>query len=116
MFRTFYSRILMLVVGLVLTAQLATFGAVLRTIDSDVKSSTRAEIEKGSILVGRQIDKRLALLLNSAEVLAADYGFKSAIASNDHQTIRSLVLSHWTERSKFQHIMSTRSLRSPTLM
>lgn len=89
MFRTFHRRILILVVGLVLTAQLATFGAVLTTIDADVKAETRLDIEKGSTLIGQLINKRLVLLLNGAEVLAADYGFKSAIASMDRETIKS---------------------------
>jgi len=105
MFHTFYSRVLMLVVGLVLIAQLTTFGAVLRTIDSDVKSRTRVEIEKGSILVGRQIE---AMIIKP---------------SDQHWTTvyRELmqvwpVLSHWMECSKSQHIMPTRSPCSMTQM
>ena len=94
MFRSFYQRILLLVVGLVVVAQLTTFVAVLTTLDSDVKTETRHQLEAGSELLTQLFDKRSRLLLNSAEVLAADYGFKSAIASRDPDTIRSALTNN----------------------
>jgi len=89
MFRSFHHRVLLLVVGLVVVAQLTTFMAVLTTLDNDVKNVMREELTSGSELLAQLIDKRSDLLLNSAQALAADYGFKSAIASRDEQTIRS---------------------------
>lgn len=88
-FRSFHQRILLLVVGLIVVAQLTTFLAVLETLDRDVRIETRRQLTAGTELLGRLLEKRSRLLLNSAQVLAADYGFKSAIASRDRQTIRS---------------------------
>lgn len=89
MFGSFYQRILLVVVGLVVVAQLTTFVAVLGTLDRDVKAETRKQLEAGTGLLLRMFDKRSQLLLNSAEVLAADFGFRSAIASRDKATIHS---------------------------
>ncbi|ASJ71456.1 putative bifunctional diguanylate cyclase/phosphodiesterase [Granulosicoccus antarcticus] len=89
MFNSFYLRILLLVVGLVVVAQLTTFLALLSTLDKDIKAETRQQLNAGSTLLTQLVDKRSQLLLNSAQVLAADYGFKSAIASRDQGTINS---------------------------
>ncbi len=96
MFRSFYLRILVLLVGLVVVAQLTTFLALLNTLDKDVKAETRQQLEAGSVLLTQLFEKRSRLLLNSAEVLAADYGFKSAIASRDLNTIRSALANNVT--------------------
>ena len=89
MFRSFHQRVLFLVVGLVVLAQVTTFAALLSTLDKDVKADMRKKLDAGAVLVTQLIEKRSDLLLNSAEVLAADFGFKSAVASHDKQTILS---------------------------
>ncbi len=96
MFSSFYQRILILVVGLVVVAQMTTFTAVLGTLDRDVRAETRLQLEAGTDLLRQLFDKRSRLLLNSAEVLAADFGFKSAIASRDMDTIRSALANNVT--------------------
>ncbi len=96
MFRSFYLRVLVLLVGLVVVAQLTTFLALLNTLDKDVKAETRQQLKAGSVLLTQLFEKRSRLLLNSAEVLTADYGFKSAIASRDLNTIRSALANNVT--------------------
>ena len=44
MLRSFYKRILLLIVGLVVVAQLTTFLALLNTLDKDVKADTRLQL------------------------------------------------------------------------
>ncbi|MGQ7843361.1 putative bifunctional diguanylate cyclase/phosphodiesterase [Granulosicoccus sp. 3-233] len=86
---TFNARVLLLLAGLVLLVQLANLSVVLSTLSSDVRDQMNGDLETGSSLVVQLVDKRSDLLLTSAEVLAADFGFRAAIASQDKTTILS---------------------------
>ncbi len=86
---TFNAKVLLLLSGLVLLVQLANLSAVLSTLSSDVRAQMSADLETGSELVEQLVDKRSDLLLTSAQVLAADFGFRAAIASRDRTTILS---------------------------
>ena len=86
---SFRQRVLLLVAGLVVVAQLLSFAAVLTTIERDVQSGTRADLERGAERLADLLERRSTTLLASAEVLAADFGFRSAIASRDPLTVRS---------------------------
>lgn len=86
---SFYQRVLLLLSVLLLLVQLGNLSAVLTTIGQDVRTQLRNELSSGSQLVSQLAQRRSDLLQTSAEVLAADFGFRSAIASNDPITIRS---------------------------
>lgn len=86
---SFYQRVLLLLGSLLLLVQLANLSAVLTTIGQDVRQQLRNELSAGSQLISQLAKKRSDLLKTSAEVLAADFGFRSAIASNDPVTIQS---------------------------
>lgn len=78
-----------MVVGLVVIAQMTSFVAVLTTLNQDVKAEIRSELQNGSDLLEQLMNTRSEALKSNAEVVAADIGFRSAIASRDEQTILS---------------------------
>ncbi|MFK7862221.1 MAG: EAL domain-containing protein [Granulosicoccus sp.] len=86
---SFYKRVLLLLCTMLLLVQLGNLSAVLTTIGQDVRQQLRDELTAGSELTARLAQQRSDLLTTSAEVLAADFGFRSAIASNDRITIQS---------------------------
>ena len=86
---SFRQRVLLLVAGLVVVAQLASLLAVLTTIERGVQGEMRTDLERGADRLMQLFRRRSTLLLGSAEVLASDFGFRSAIASGDASTILS---------------------------
>lgn len=87
--RSFRWRLLLLVGGLVLLAQSATFIGVLNVLDADVRAESVRELDTAAELVAQAMQRRVQMLGNGADVLVADFGFRSAIASGDRETIRS---------------------------
>lgn len=75
--------------GLVLLIQATNLSVVLSTLSADIRKQMDADLKSGSTLVSQLVEKRSDLLLTSAEVLAADYGFRAAMASGDSTTIHS---------------------------
>ncbi len=86
---TFYHRVLLMLSALLLLVQLVNLSVVLTTIGNDVKSQLRNSLTAGTTLVAQLAQRRVDLLQTSAEVLAADFGFRSTIASGDTTTIQS---------------------------
>jgi len=86
---SFYKRVVLLLSGLVLLVQVFNLSAVLTTISQDVRDQMRTDLLVASELVNQLVERRSDLLLTSAQVLAADFGFRSAIASQDDATILS---------------------------
>ena len=86
---SFRQRVLLLVTGLVVVAQLASLAAVLTTIGREVQEEMRVELDRSAERLMQLFRRRSTLLLGSAEVLASDFGFRSAIASGDADTILS---------------------------
>lgn len=86
---SFYKRVVLLLCGLVLLVQLFNLSAVLTTISEGVRSEMRTDLQKASELVVQLLEQRSNLLLTSTEVLAADFGFRAALASQDDATILS---------------------------
>jgi len=86
---SFRHRVLLLVAGLVVLAQLVTFVAVLTTIERDVADETKTELDRGAVRLANLLDARSDALLSSAGVLAADFGFRAAMASFEARTVRS---------------------------
>ncbi len=86
---SFYQRVLLLLCALLLLVQLGNLSVVLTTIGEDVRQQLRDQLKSGVELVSQLAQRRSDLLKTSAEVLAADFGFRSAIASRDPVTIAS---------------------------
>ena len=91
---SFYKRVVLLLCGVVLFVQILNLTGILATISQDVRDEMHKDLLAASKLVEQLVDRRAELLLTSAEVLAADFGFRSAIASQDEATILSALANN----------------------
>ncbi len=88
-FRSLESRIVILFIGLILAVQLAGFLAIRGGIDTNARADIRSQLEIGERVFQRLLEQNAQKLTQGARLLASDYGFKQAVASNDRETISS---------------------------
>ena len=95
MIRTHFQRKLALFfTALVAIVQLAAVIAVVEATDRNVARQVEEELATGSRVVGRLLELRERQLLQSVRVLTDDFGFKRAVATGDHPTVRSALGNH----------------------
>jgi len=87
-------RIVVFFVVLLMAVQLASFVAIRLAIDRTAQSTLREELRVGARVFQRLQQQTSQRLVESAVVLAADFGFRSAIASRDRETIASVLRNH----------------------
>jgi diguanylate cyclase (GGDEF)-like protein len=92
--RRLSTRLVLLFLGVLLLVQLAAFGVVRSSIDTNARALLSQELEVGERVWARLLDQRAQKLLLGASVLAADYGFRSAAASGDRDTLASALDNH----------------------
>jgi diguanylate cyclase (GGDEF)-like protein len=83
------SKIIALLILVVLAAQLATFAVVHVATERSVSRQLSEELQVGERVWRRFYDNRSSQLLETALVLADDFGFKAAVASGDRATMES---------------------------
>ena len=87
-------RFVMTSLGLLLVVQLASF----LVIDASLQRHARSALPEQLAMAGRALDSmigwRSQRLVEGARLLAADYGFRSAVQSNDGDTIASVLANH----------------------
>jgi diguanylate cyclase (GGDEF)-like protein len=83
------SRIVALSLLLLLLVQSASFLALRAGIDNNARKRLADELVVGERVWLRLLDQRAAKLGQGAALLAADYGFRSAVSSDDRDTIAS---------------------------
>ncbi|HXA48043.1 MAG TPA: EAL domain-containing protein [Burkholderiaceae bacterium] len=88
-FHTLESRIVTLFLVLILMVQLAGFFVIRQGIDNNALASIRDQLSLGMPLFKHLLDQRATEKLNSARVLAKDFGFVKAVGTNDKETIES---------------------------
>jgi diguanylate cyclase (GGDEF)-like protein len=88
------SRIVALFLGLLLLVQLTAFGLVQWSIERNARTQIGRDLEVGERVWARLLAQRAARLTLGASVLAADYGFRAAAASDDTATLRSALDNH----------------------
>jgi adenylate cyclase len=93
-FRSFRSRMLVLVVGLVLLSQALAFVLVSYANTRNATRQIAADLEAGAGVFRRLIDERSAGLIANARLLSGDFAFKQAFASGDRETILSAMENH----------------------
>jgi diguanylate cyclase (GGDEF)-like protein len=86
---SFRKRLLVLIIGLVVVTQTVTLAAVLASTAHDVESRAAGELRSGGSFAQQLIRFRAGQLANGVGVLAADFGFREAVASGDVPTIIS---------------------------
>lgn len=91
---SFQARIAGVLIALLLVVICAVFVAVKFATSDAVHSQAQAQLEVGSRVFERLIDLRGRRLRDAVQLLAADFGFRDAVASSDASTIRSVLLNH----------------------
>ncbi len=92
--RRLSSRIVALFLGLLLVVQLAGFVVVKTSIDHNARVLLSHDLAVGERIWLRLLAQRAGKLTLGASVLAADYGFRSAAASGDVDTLQSALANH----------------------
>ncbi|HEY8606505.1 MAG TPA: EAL domain-containing protein [Noviherbaspirillum sp.] len=114
--RSLESRIVLLFLVLVLAVQLAGLFAIQAGIRDNARTAIREELLVGERVFGRVLQQYAQTLTQGARLLAADYGMREAIGSNDRETIESALANHG-QRIQASHTMLIgldRSLRAAT--
>jgi diguanylate cyclase (GGDEF)-like protein len=86
---SFRKRLLVLIIGLVIVTQTVTLAAVLMSTRRTVEARAALELRSGGTLAEHLIDFRAVQLAIGVGVLAADFGFREAVASGHVPTILS---------------------------
>ena len=86
---SFRKRLLVLIIGLVIVTQTVTLAAVLASTAHNVEARAAEQLRSGGSFVQQLIRFRASQLANGVGVLAADFGFREAVASGDVPTILS---------------------------
>ena len=88
-FKSLRSRIIFLFLTLILVVQFVGFIAIWFSINKNARSAITEQLSIGEKVLRTVIIRRGENLTLSARILATDYGFRQAIASNDYETIKS---------------------------
>ena len=84
-------RIVAVSLILLLVVQSANLMLVTGSIDANARAAVAAELSTGERVFQRLIEQHSARLIEAARLLAADYGFRSAISSGDRDTAADAV-------------------------
>ena len=87
-------RIVTLFLGLLLAVQSAGFFVIRHSIDANARADLAHQLQTGERLLGRLLEQNAQALKQAATLLASDYGFRDAVASDDNETIRSALDNH----------------------
>jgi diguanylate cyclase (GGDEF)-like protein len=93
---SFRNRLLALIIGLVVTSQSVTLVAVLWSTSHESQIQADRQLRDGSKVVRQALRQRADQLASTVAVLAADAGFKEAVAGHDPETMLSAVTEHAT--------------------
>ena len=88
-FRSFKTRIIVLVLGLLALVQVVGFLVVDNATTRSVRGRMTDELRVGARVFERHMDTRTQQLTQVARLLSADFGFKSAFATGDAGTVLS---------------------------
>ncbi len=83
------ARLLLVSLTLLLLVQAASFLTVRSAMDKQVRAEIEVDLALGSRVWERLLEQNASRLFEASVVLAADFGFRSAIATGDNDTIAS---------------------------
>jgi diguanylate cyclase (GGDEF)-like protein len=87
-------RIVALFLGLLLVVQAISFLATRHSISRNARIQIAQELEFGERVFRQLLAQNAQKLSDGASLLVSDYGFRSAVATNDTDTIASVLLNH----------------------
>ncbi|HTD04315.1 bifunctional diguanylate cyclase/phosphodiesterase [Undibacterium sp.] len=93
-FHSLESRVVALFIVLMLAVQLASFFTIRHAIQANARTSIQADLKVGERQFGNLLEQNAQRLIFGAQVLASDYGFRTAASSNDRKTIESALSNH----------------------
>ena len=93
-FKSLKSRISVIFLSLILAIQILSSIAIKISIEKNARRSVNQQLAVGERVFLNLLEHNGANLNVGAKILAADFGFKAAIASNDHETILSALVNH----------------------
>ena len=88
------TRIVALSLLLLLVVQALGFAAIRNASERNARALLADELKVGEKVWARLLEQRAAKLAQGAALLAADFGFRSAVLSNDQATIASALGNH----------------------
>ncbi|MFN3354879.1 MAG: EAL domain-containing protein [Pseudomonas sp.] len=91
---SFQARVACVLILLSLVVIGALYFSVKAATRSAVRGQALAQLEVGSRVFERLLDARGRRLADGVQLLAADFGFRDAVASGDSATMRSVLLNH----------------------
>lgn len=94
MITRFRTRLTVILAGLVAGALLVALAAVWIATKNQLERSIERELGVSERVFRELLDSRSAQLLQAAEVLTDDFGFKRAVSSKDRETIISALVNH----------------------
>ncbi|NNL65387.1 MAG: HAMP domain-containing protein [Myxococcales bacterium] len=93
-FRSFRTRLLVFVLGLLIVVQSLVLLAVNRVNVEDARNHVDEALRLTAKALRRTLDLRNGILLEKAQLLSADFAFKQAVATGETATIRSALENH----------------------
>jgi diguanylate cyclase (GGDEF)-like protein len=87
-------RIIVLFLGMLLAVQVASFTALRASLSEHAHRVLPAKLREGERLLQSLLDRKAQALVDGARLLAADYGFREALSSDDADTIVSVLANH----------------------
>ncbi|WP_421555812.1 putative bifunctional diguanylate cyclase/phosphodiesterase [Pseudomonas kitaguniensis] len=91
---SFQARVASVLILLLLVVIGALYFSVKAATSSAVRGQAMMQLEVGSRVFERLLDVRSRRLADGVQLLAADFGFRDAVASGDSATMRSVLLNH----------------------
>jgi len=91
---TFRGKLLLLTILPLAAAQIVTYFAVMRSLQESIQQRATESVLVGGTVVSDFLEIRAEQLQISVDVLAADFGLKEAVATEDSLTIRSALGNH----------------------
>lgn len=90
----FRTRLMLVLLTVVIVSQLATGVAFLRATQNDVIAKGSQRLEVGANVLQQLLDARGEQLRNNVAILSNDFGFKSAVSTQDTDTLYSVLANH----------------------
>lgn len=91
---SFQARVACVLILLLLVVVGALYFSVKAATNSAVRGQASAQLEVGTRVFERLLEVRGRRLADGAQLLAADFGFRDAVASGDAATMASVLLNH----------------------
>lgn len=93
-FKTIQSQIIVTFVTIIIGIQLIGLIPLEQSINENAYRSAEQDLKVGEGVFKNILEQNTANLKQGAKILAADYGFRASVASNDSQTIISALNNH----------------------